>query len=149
MNQTPYPFTRTHNRYIFVSKGNTTIFKAVDFTSMKSRSTFNLCFGDVDIDNQIDDFAISNNGDMKRVLATVIHIIADFLIRNPKAIVYFTGSTATRTNLYQRIVKTHYQQLSAQFEIFASIKSGNRLKKVKFNPHTGIAYSNFFITKKY
>lgn len=149
MNQTPYPFTRNADRYIFVRKGNTEIVKMVDFTSMENPNIFNLCFGDLTLDGQIDDFVISNNGDMKRVLATVIYIAADFLIRNPKASLHFTGSTITRTSLYQRILKTYYKQLSAEFAIFASIKSGNRLKQVKFNPDSRVAYTYFLITKKY
>lgn len=125
------------------------IVKVVDFTLMESPHVFNLCFGDSETGDEIDDFANSNNGDMKRVLATVIHVAVDFLSRNPKAIVYFTGSTKTRTNLYQRILRTHYKQLSVKFEIYVSNNLTDKTTHMKFNPDSKMLYKHFLITEKY
>ncbi len=54
---------------------------------------------------KIDDKANSNNGDIIKVLSTVILIIKDFTEENPEAKIAFSGSTKERTALYQRILK--------------------------------------------
>src|SRR5580700_8060662 len=45
----------------------------------------------------------SNNGDMVKVLATVVQIIRDFAIQFPDIKLIFFGSSQERTNLYGRI----------------------------------------------
>lgn len=59
----------------FVSIGpNGRINKLVQYTPTNYKDLYNLGFGDKNIDTgEIDDNAISNNGDSEKVLATVVH----------------------------------------------------------------------------
>ena len=75
MGQQPYPYTRKISfRYTFVSKGKMRIEKSVVFAPTPVKNIFNLGFGDLLNDGTIDDTANSNNGDLIKVLATVIQI---------------------------------------------------------------------------
>lgn len=79
MNHPPYAFTRFADQYTFISTGKSNIPKVVEFTSLKFKNLFNLCFGDILPDGTIDDRVNSNNGDIARVLSTVIEIVIDFI----------------------------------------------------------------------
>ncbi len=69
---------------------------------------FNLAFGDLLPDASIDVNAVSNNGDIVKVLATVVDILKNFTSLDPGVSIYFLGSTSERTKLYARILRTYY-----------------------------------------
>lgn len=50
-------------------------------------------------------------------MATVIRIILTFFETYPDKTVFFTGSTPSRTRLYQIILKREYESLSQEFII--------------------------------
>jgi len=107
MTQVPYPYKRLRpKRYIFISTGKKSIEKVVDFVPLGPGNIMNLAFGDLLPDGTIDDQVNSNNGDIIKVLATVIDILRHFTIQYPKAEIYFEGSTEERTKLYGRIIRT-------------------------------------------
>jgi len=54
-------------------------------------------------DGSIDDTVKSNNGDILKVLATVVQIARIFISQFPNAEIFFIGSTDERTRLYARI----------------------------------------------
>lgn len=96
-----YPFSLTEaTRYVFISEGKRSIEKIVEFTPLQISNTFNIAFGDALPDGSIDDMANSNNGDIIKVLSTVVKILEDFTDRFPESTVFFAGSTAERTMLY-------------------------------------------------
>jgi len=68
----------------------------------------NMGFGDVLPDGSIDDKANSNNGDIVKVLGTIVQIMIDFTNKFPDLEIFFTGSTPERSKLYFRIIRTHY-----------------------------------------
>lgn len=82
---------------------------------------YNLAFGDVNKDNEIDDFIISNNGDRNKILATLAIVIGLFIEKYPDRMVYFRGSTKERTRLYRMAVGLNLEELSEKFEIYAEI----------------------------
>src|ERR1700748_1610973 len=101
MSYVPYPYEQIHStRYVFTSDGVRKIRKVVGFTPLGIGNIINMGFGDQLPDGTIDDQADSNNGDITKVLATVIDIIKHFTTRHPKAVIYFRGSTPDRTKLY-------------------------------------------------
>jgi hypothetical protein len=65
-------------------------------------------FGDLLPDGTVDDKANSNNGDIAKVMVTVIEILKHFTSQHPSMEIYFEGSTAERTKLYGRILKAYY-----------------------------------------
>ncbi len=63
---------------------------------------FNLGFGDLNKETgKIDDFAISNNKDRDKILATVAATVLEFTDHFPDVMVYAKESTLARTRLYQ------------------------------------------------
>jgi hypothetical protein len=135
------------NRYVFTSVGRKRIEKVVEFSGIGLKDTFNLGFGDLLPDGRIDDLANSNNGDIVKVLVTVIDIIKDFTNKNPHAHIFFTGSTKERTNLYSRILRTYYSSFIQEFRIYGFLKIGGKYKEFPFDPAMTQDYP-FYLIKR-
>ena len=146
MYQTTYPYDHPDiTRYTFTSVGKKRIEKIVDFTDLGMGSVFNLAFGDLAPDGSVDDMSNSNNGDIVKVLATVVSILRDFTTKNPQAQVTFTGSTDERTKLYTRILKSYHSSFSKEFTISGFVKEGDEYKMVPFDPGASLAYVVFLV----
>jgi hypothetical protein len=73
----------------------------VRFTKM-GENIYNLGFGVVDEEfDWLDDRVELRNGDSQIILATVANVVLSFLDEHPTASVFATGSTTSRTRLYQ------------------------------------------------
>jgi hypothetical protein len=144
MNQPTYTvkFDEDNDYYIFESIGkNGSIFKVVAFSKIQY-NVYNFGFGDYDLETKaIDDESISDNGDMIKVLATVIDIALKFLTENPMIYILIKGSSKTRTQLYQRILNTYYDDLSDSYEIYGFRNSNFEGFQKKTN------YESFLIRK--
>jgi hypothetical protein len=134
-------------RYTFTSVGRKRIEKIVEFTELGYEKVFNLAFGDLMADGSVDDRSNSNNGDIVKVLATVISILKDFTSENPGAYVAFTGSTEERMKLYTRILKSYYSVFNKEFKISGFIKAGDDFKEVQFDPKSTLNYTVFLIKR--
>jgi hypothetical protein len=133
--------------YTFTSVGRRRIEKMVEFTNVGIEDVYNLAFGDLLPNGTIDDTSNSNNGDIVKVLATVISILKDFTEKNPMAYVFFTGSTNERVNLYRRILRSYYSMISKDFKIKAYIRSDDTYKEVEFDPEIKTEYAGFIVKK--
>ena len=91
--------------------------KRIEFTPTELPNIFNLAFGDVGTDNEIDDYCISDNGDRNKVLATIAYVIEIYLQMYPDRLIYFRGSTQER--LYRMAVGLNFDELSTRFDIYA------------------------------
>ena len=129
----------------FISIGNKgSIVKVIKYTKINEDPlVYNLGFGDKNLTYQtIDDRAVTNNGDTDRVLATVAFTIYAFYQEYPDANVYLSGSTASRTRLYQININKFHAHISRDFIIYGELEQGfERFKK-------GVNYQGFFIIKK-
>jgi hypothetical protein len=149
MSATPYNYKRQYaERYIFTSIGKKRIEKVVDFVPLGISNLISMGFGDLLPDGSIDDTATSNNGDITKVLATVIQILKDFLADYPRIEVFFMGSTYERTKLYTRILKTYYPIFNRDFIITALIGSETKNRRVSFDPLADIEYLGFLIKRR-
>ncbi len=92
--------------------------KRVEFTPMDIPDFYNLAFGDVDVNGQIDDVIISANGDRDKVLATIACIVNIYLNKYPKRWIYFSGSTPQRMRLYKMAITVNYHELSLIYEMY-------------------------------
>jgi hypothetical protein len=121
MNQPVYKTTYSsiEDRYVFESIGkNGKILNVVKFFEVDD-DIYNLGFGDFNpITDQIDDEIVSDNGDMVKVLSTVVSLVIVFFNENPMASISFKGSTPLRTQLYQRIINHYFEEFIPSFEIF-------------------------------
>lgn len=139
-----FEYSNPQEVYTFFSEGkNGRIKKLVKF-QLVHRNLFNLSFGDWDetVDD-LDDLAISDNGDMEVVLATVIRITRQFLASHPGADVYFRGSTAARTRIYRAIIGSHYKVISEDFKVLGFF-GGNWM-----NYEKNVTYEAFLIQNRY
>ncbi|MDX2303926.1 MAG: hypothetical protein NW226_14055 [Microscillaceae bacterium] len=122
MNSEKYTYLTNQNNliYTFLSIGiQGVILKVVIFEKI-DESLYNLAFGDFNEKTQeIDDKAVSNNGDTIKVLATVIQTIRDFYTTNVNASVIIKGSSSARTRLYQKIIRDNIATIQTEFEILA------------------------------
>lgn len=148
MTQAPYEFDPLNsNRFTFTSVGKGSIEKVVDFIPTGTPNVMNLSFGDQLPDGSIDYFRVSDNGDIKRVLATVVSIVNHFTSSRPDVWIYFAGSSAERTRLYNRVLKIYYPIFSKLFVILGVIKMGDDLDNIPFHPGAAIVYFGFLIKR--
>jgi hypothetical protein len=118
------------------------ILKRIDIFPAGFEGVYILFLGDVDIDNRMDCWNISDNGDRDKVLSTVIHVIDKYLEKYPDRKISFTGSTKERTRLYRMLIGSNYDALSEKFEIYCKTNAG----KVLFQKNVSADY--FLINKK-
>jgi len=104
----------------FVSVGpNGRIPKLIKFNDTNLKGLYNLAFGDQDFDTgQINDLAISNNGDSEKVLSTVVAAVYAFTDYYPNSLIYATGSTKARTRLYRMGITKHLKEVTKDFYVY-------------------------------
>jgi len=148
MGSQPYSYNKDlETSYTFISRGKRDIRKVIEFMPTSVENIYNLGFGDLLQNGTVDDKSNSNNGDIIKVLATVVYILKEFIGAHPHIKIIFTGSTRERTLLYKRILKVHFSEFSKDFIISGLIKSGNSYKEISFDPKMEIEYFAFLIKK--
>ena len=127
MNIEQYPFS-TNEDYLdfeFFSEGpKGKIKKFVRYSpqNVNGITYFNLSFGDWDENKrQVDDLAVTNNQDRNKVLATVAMTVMSFTEHFPDVIVYATGSTKSRTRLYQMSIGMYWDEIEPLLYVYGSI----------------------------
>ena len=103
----------------FVSVGKKgLISKQVLFIPNEEPGIYDLEFGDIKADGSIDYFAISNNGDTNKILATIMKIIDIYTRKYPDRNISFFGNTAERIRLYRMAIGLNLEELSKLFDIY-------------------------------
>lgn len=135
--------TLTYFEFISVgSKG--AIRKMIEFQATSTPGLYNLAFSDKDPETgEIDDLAISNNGDTEKVLGTVISALYAFFNKNSEAIVYATGSTPARTRLYRIGITKFYDEIQNDFYFYGQID------ETLFVFEVGKEYEGFVAQRKF
>jgi hypothetical protein len=111
-----------YTTFDFISEGcNGKIPKRVEFMPTPFPNVYNLSFGDTKHNGELDDKAISNNGDRNKILATILYIVDTYTRKYPEHWVFFSGSTENRTRLYRMAVSLHLEELSEMFEILVDL----------------------------
>lgn len=132
-------------RFEFISEGpKGAIRKLIEFQQTTDPETYNLAFGDKHpITGNIDDLAVSNNGDAEKVLATVVAAIYIFLDNHPMAYVYAQGSTQARTRLYRMGINRFYEDVERDFYLYG------RIGEDFITFEAGIEYEGFLVQRKF
>jgi hypothetical protein len=96
----------TYDYYEFISEGKKgSVTKAILFLQDENRPfVYHCVMGDVQEDKSIDAGIITNNGDMKNVLSTVVDSTILFLSQYPDCHVLIKGSNKARTRLYRMAI---------------------------------------------
>jgi hypothetical protein len=148
MSHIAYPFEQVQpTRYRFFSVGRNRIEKIVDFAPLQIKNVVNLGFGDKMPDGSIDDTVASNNGDIKKVLSTVVMIVKHFTALHPQVIIYFSGTTAERTRLYTRILAMYHASFIKEFEIYGITGEDTNGQRLPFDPCAQHNYLSFLIKR--
>ncbi len=90
--------------------------KSVEFEEI-GVDLYNLAFGDMDKKGQLNDMVVSNNGDMRKVLATVVKTALAFFEMYPERSIYFSGNSSSRNRLYRAILTRDIENWSGVFEV--------------------------------
>jgi hypothetical protein len=113
---------RDLSTFEFVSVGkNGAIPKCIFFVPTAMPFVYNLAFGNVVGDGEIDDTSVSDNGDRNKILATLAKVIDQYTRKYPERRIYFRGSTKERTRLYRMAVGLNLEELSETFEIYVEV----------------------------
>lgn len=110
----------------FISEGTKGVIrKLIHFQPTSQPGLYNLAFGDRHPDTgEIDDLAISSNGDTEKVLGTVVAALYAFFDYHPDALVYATGSTSARTRLYRMGITRFYEDMQRDFYLYGLTEQG-------------------------
>jgi hypothetical protein len=142
---TDVKFNTDYSKFDFISEGcNGKIPKRVQILPMPIPNVYNLSFGDIKENGELDDLTISNNGDRNKILATIVKVVVEYSYKFPNRYIFFQGSTEQRTRLYRIAVSLNLEELSEIFEIYADI-TGN-LDLVRFQK--GLDIKAFVIKRK-
>ena len=118
------------------------ITKIIQFLRI-SDHLYNLGFGDKNAKSgEISDIIVSNNGDSRKVLATVAASVYAFTAKYADALVYATGSTKSRTRLYRIGITNNLEEILKDFEIFG-LREGEFEKFIK-----GVEYQGFLVKRR-
>ena len=106
-------------KYFFDSINNDKIIKKVVayLPSQENSELYQLIFGDLLPNGEIDVYSTSNNQDMKLVITTVVGTLHYFFEKYPKKMVAFTGSTNSRTRLYRATIAKFIQTTELYYQV--------------------------------
>lgn len=120
-----FSFSEDKTEFRFESTGSKgTIIKIVRFGTVRD-NLCNLAFGDL-VSDDFDDEIISDNGDLRKIISTLVNIVHSFALSNPTTRIAIVPVDNQRKLLYNRI----FQQF--EFEILAYFS----VHGVFFNPRT-------------
>ena len=129
----------------FISSGRRGhIRKRILFQPTDFQGVYNLAFGDLNPEGEIDDQIVSDNGDRNRILATIVRSIDLYTTRYPRRWVYFTGNTNGKARLYRMAVTLHFEELSEKFEIYCRVDGIPEFLRFQ----KGVDVSGFLIKRK-
>jgi hypothetical protein len=138
-------FNADYSKFDFISEGHKgKIPKRVEILATPMPNLFNLSFGDIRENDDIDDLTISNNGDRNKILATIVKVVMEYTYKFPDRYIYFKGSTEQRTRLYRIAVSLNLEELSEMFEIYADVTGS--LDLITFQK--GLVIKAFVIKRK-
>ncbi len=130
--------------FTFISKGKKGEITKVVRYDLIDGDVFNLGFGDLASELfDLDDSVNSNNGDIVKVVATVIQTLPLFFEKYPDKVVLFSGSDQRRTDFYSRIIVMHHLEFKNGY-IIKGVTFDNEIKEVRAK----VQYQYFIVEKK-
>lgn len=120
-----FKYTDDYDAFDFLSIGKKgPVSKRITFTNTEHESIYNLAFGDIDENGDIDDFKVSDNGDRNKILATVAYVVEVYTNKFPERWILFRGSTKERTRLYRMAIGLNLEELTIKFDIYGLTQTG-------------------------
>jgi hypothetical protein len=132
-----------HTEYHFTSTGPNGDFSIIiQYTYIEKANVFNLGFGLLQEDGNVDDTFRTNNGDMEKILATVGNTVLSFSGKHPDIPVFATGNDMVRTRLYRRMLTRNKDAIEKLFRIYG--QKDNEWHKFEAN----IDYDSFLVIRR-
>jgi hypothetical protein len=105
---------------------NKTIKKVVIYEALEGfENLYQLGFGDLTEDGKVDFIAVSKNKDRDKILATVAQTMVVFFENYPNKMLYFRGSTYTRTRLYRSLISKFIEIIELYFKVMGLKSDGS------------------------
>lgn len=132
-------------RFEFISEGSKGVVrKLIEFQTTSESGVYNLAFGDKNpLTGEINDLAVTNNGDTEKVLATVVAALYVFFENYPASYVYATGSTKPRIRLYRMGISKFYEEMKKDFYLYGQVGDDY------FEFETSKEYDGFLAQRKF
>ena len=110
----------------FTSSGkNGRISKAIKFTQTLNGNVYNLGFGDIVFSDEftieIDDETLSNNGDLEKVIATVVLSVYLFIEDHPDVYILFGSSNKAKLRMYRMFLSRNITEILKSFTVYGAI----------------------------
>lgn len=140
-----YTVDRLLLHYRFTSSGpNGNIRKIISFVPRNEggKTFFVLEFGDYSDTKGVDHFAVSDNKDTEKILATIAAAIIEFTTSFPDMGVYASGSTQARTRLYQMNIRKYLKDVEVLLIVYGHINGKWEIFQENVN------YNAFFVLRK-
>lgn len=102
------------------SEGENRVIKIIAYDIVKKHKVtyYNLGFGDLNTETmEVDDEAESNNGDMRKVLSTVVSTLPLFFELHPSKKVHLDDSTLLRKQYYHKLVRDYYRRITEHYVV--------------------------------
>jgi hypothetical protein len=135
--------------YYFISKNQQTgleLVKAIQFSETQTPNRYNLGLADYVGNGVLDYEVVSDNGDLRIVLTTIVSIIFDFFVKNPEKEIEIRANSLQRLKLYHFVIRSRFQEFESRFQILGMIQYGEPEIFENFNVNT--FYEGFFIKTK-
>ena len=140
-----YNFTASDDATVFwfesIGEGNV-VEKQIKISPTSFPNFYTLALVDVMADGSLSDTNRPRQGDVEKVLATVLQTVLVFTEKNPDSTVFFTGSTPARTRLYQMAIVRELEAAKSMFDIQGLIGG------LFYDFQSGTPYEGFAITRK-
>lgn len=132
-------------RFEFISEGpKGAIRKLIEFQRTTDPDVFNLAFGDKQpLTGDLDDLAITDNGDTEKVLGTVVAAVYAFFEKHPFVFLYAAGSTRARTRLYRMGITRFYNEMKLDFYLYG--RKGDDFNEFEVD----VEYDGFLAQRKF
>ena len=139
----------------FLSHGVKTFQMRVSYTysgiiePVTKKYLYNLGFGVLSINSEtgleeIDDKITTNNGDKDKILSTVALTATPFFDEHPNSILFFIGSSPSRTRTYQMAIRQNIEMLKKNFVIRGYVENSNLPEEFQKNKN----YEAFLIEQR-
>lgn len=122
----PLEVSEENRAYYFLSRGpRGNINMTIQFTPMEIDGIFNLSFGKLNENGEMDDAFVNNNGDRDKIIATVIAAVNEFTLHYPRKFVYFSGHSEGRNRLYRGVLSIYLTQWLQDYTVWGAKEDGN------------------------
>lgn len=115
-------YRNDENTFWFISNGTRgEIIKHITFQKLPASNQYNLALGDYNVEtNEIEYSELSNNGDARKVFATVGVIVQNYTTAFPGREIFVMGNSSEKSRAYNFMVSAYYSEIIEMFEVFGA-----------------------------